>query len=150
KTMSRLSARSAAIPCRAAAAAARRTTPGPQSTRYARPPAITAADGPERSGSGLGVPVPSMTTRGESPLPKASAAVRTRPSTKRILSRMDGLSAWRRLRRAAAIEVGLLEPRHQLLAAIVEALAAARRVTRERVGGEQRQSDGRVGVADHR
>src|SRR5689334_20072132 len=42
---------------------ARRTTPGPASTRYARPPVTMATAGPIRSGSGFGVPVPSRITR---------------------------------------------------------------------------------------
>src|SRR5438552_11786891 len=45
------------------AAAARRLTPGPKSTRYGVPLTTMAVAGPERSGSGSGVPVPSMTTR---------------------------------------------------------------------------------------
>ena len=44
------------------AAAARRTTPGPQSTRYARSFTTTATAGPQRSGSALGFPVPNTTT----------------------------------------------------------------------------------------
>ena len=44
------------------AAAARRTMPGPMSTRYAVPLTTTAVAGPDRSGSGRGVPVPSRTT----------------------------------------------------------------------------------------
>jgi hypothetical protein len=52
----------AAIPSRSAAAA-RRTTPGPQSIRYARPFTTTATAGPHRSGSALGLPVPNTTTR---------------------------------------------------------------------------------------
>src|SRR5258708_4372373 len=43
------------------AAAARRTTPGPKSTRYGVPLTTMAVAGPERAGSGRGVPVPSMT-----------------------------------------------------------------------------------------
>src|SRR5688572_24474427 len=45
------------------AAATRRTTPGPKSMRYGVPLTTIAVAGPERSGSGLGVPVPSKTTR---------------------------------------------------------------------------------------
>src|SRR5688572_10508169 len=45
------------------AAAIRRTTPGPKSTRYGVPLTTIAVAGPERSGSGLGVPVPSRTMR---------------------------------------------------------------------------------------
>src|SRR5712692_8937347 len=44
------------------AAAARRTTPGPKSTRYGWPLTMTAVAGPERSGVGLGLPVPRRTT----------------------------------------------------------------------------------------
>src|SRR5947207_2789263 len=44
------------------AADARRTTPGPQSTRYGVLLTTIATDGPERSGSALGFPVPSITT----------------------------------------------------------------------------------------
>src|SRR2546423_5754897 len=44
------------------AAEARRTTPGPQSTRYGVLLTRIATDGPERSGSALGFPVPSITT----------------------------------------------------------------------------------------
>src|SRR5262245_20882323 len=44
------------------AACARRTTPGPASTRYGVPPATITVAGPERIGSGRGVPVPSSTT----------------------------------------------------------------------------------------
>src|SRR5229473_2706529 len=36
-------------------------TPGPKSTRYGVPLTTMAVAGPERSGSGRGVPVPSMT-----------------------------------------------------------------------------------------
>ena len=46
-----------------AAWAARRTMPGPASTRYASSPTTIATAGPDRSGSAFGVPVPSMTTR---------------------------------------------------------------------------------------
>src|SRR5260370_3519783 len=50
--------------CRSRTAAlARRTTPGPKSTRYALLSTTMAVAGPERSGSGTGVPVPSSTTR---------------------------------------------------------------------------------------
>src|SRR5687767_9906015 len=45
------------------AAAILRTTPGPKSMRYGVPSTTIAVAGPERSGSGLGVPVPSRTTR---------------------------------------------------------------------------------------
>src|SRR5437867_2937821 len=45
------------------AAAARRMTPGPKSTRYGVPLTTMAVRGPERSGPGSGVPVPSMMTR---------------------------------------------------------------------------------------
>src|SRR5665213_982982 len=44
------------------AAAIRRMIPGPASNRKTRDPTSTAAAGPEASGSGLGMPVPSMTT----------------------------------------------------------------------------------------
>ncbi|CFE46556.1 Uncharacterised protein [Mycobacterium tuberculosis] len=40
-------------------AAARCSTPRPQSTRNACAPARTRVDGPARSGSGMGLPVPS-------------------------------------------------------------------------------------------
>src|SRR3954471_4930167 len=60
KTLSSSLGASASIPSRWAAAA-RRTMPGPASTRYAAPFTITASAGPERSGSALGVPVPSTT-----------------------------------------------------------------------------------------
>ena len=43
------------------AAAACRTTPVPRSTRYGVPLTTIAVEGPERSGSGNGVPVPSRT-----------------------------------------------------------------------------------------
>src|SRR4030095_6141283 len=46
------------------AALARRTTPGPKSTRYTSSSTTMAVAGPDRSGSGPGVPVPSSTTRG--------------------------------------------------------------------------------------
>src|SRR4030095_3601271 len=46
-----------------AAAAIRRTTPGPKSMRYGVPLTTIAVAGPERSGSGLGVPVPRSTMR---------------------------------------------------------------------------------------
>src|SRR5690349_3336017 len=45
------------------ACTARRTTPGPQSTNYPRPPLTTSDVGPTRFESGFGVPVPSITTR---------------------------------------------------------------------------------------
>src|SRR5919106_6121962 len=45
------------------AAAIRRTTPGPKSMRYGVPLTTIAVAGPDRSGSGLGVPVPSRTMR---------------------------------------------------------------------------------------
>src|SRR5712691_4150935 len=41
---------------------ARRTTPGPRSTRYGVSFTTTATHGPDRSGIGPGVPVPSRTT----------------------------------------------------------------------------------------
>ena len=44
------------------AAVARRTTPAPASKRYAAPLTTIAVAGPERSGSGSGVPVPRKTT----------------------------------------------------------------------------------------
>ena len=40
------------------AAAARMSTPRPQSTRKACPPAVTKVDGPARFGSTIGLPVP--------------------------------------------------------------------------------------------
>src|SRR6187402_830766 len=45
----------------AAAALARRTTPGPKSTRYAVSFTTIAVAGPDRSGVGAGVPVPRRT-----------------------------------------------------------------------------------------
>src|SRR3954469_3718935 len=44
------------------AAEARRTMPGPQSMRYGVSFTTMATDGPERSGSAEGFPVPSITT----------------------------------------------------------------------------------------
>src|ERR1044072_4925481 len=61
KTTRRFFTARAVTPSRSAAAA-RRTTPGPASTRYGVPFTTTATAGPERSGSALGVPVPSTTT----------------------------------------------------------------------------------------
>src|SRR5690348_10191311 len=55
--------RSAAIESSRAALAARRTIPGPASTRYDELPTMIATAGPDRSGSAFGVPVPSTTTR---------------------------------------------------------------------------------------
>src|ERR1700704_3102802 len=52
---------SAVMPFRCAAAA-RRTTPGPKSTRYGWPLTMMAVAGPERSDVGLGLPVPRRTT----------------------------------------------------------------------------------------
>src|SRR5713226_2381136 len=52
---------SAAMPFRCAAAA-RRTIPGPKSTRYGWPLTMMAVAGPERSGVGPGLPVPRRTT----------------------------------------------------------------------------------------
>src|ERR1017187_762247 len=61
KTIFNSLALTAAIPF--FSAAARRTTPGPQSIKYARSFTTTATAGPHRSGSALGFPVPSTTTR---------------------------------------------------------------------------------------
>ena len=47
----------------AAAAVERLTIPAPASTRYDEPCTTIARPGPLRSGSGIGVPVPSSTTR---------------------------------------------------------------------------------------
>ena len=68
----------------AVAPAARRTIPGPASTRYDSPLTTIASDGPERSGSALGVPVPSITMRVCAPSVDAVAmtASRVRSSTK--------------------------------------------------------------------
>lgn len=44
------------------ASAARLTTPGPKSTRYAWPSTTTAEDGPLAHGQAFGVPVPSKTS----------------------------------------------------------------------------------------
>jgi len=63
------------------AAAIRRTTPGPKSMRYGVPLTTIAVAGPERSGSGLGVPVPSRTMRafdGESRCARTSRRSDTR------------------------------------------------------------------------
>src|SRR5262249_5007223 len=98
KTMPSLSAASCEIPLRAAAAA-RRTTPAPQSTRYARLPATIAVAGPERSGSAFGVPVPRSTRResgisgGVSPraiAAAASSAAKASDSARNVRERVDG------------------------------------------------------------
>src|SRR6476620_8606645 len=52
---------SAAMPLLVAAALARRTTPGPKSTRYGVSFTTIAVAGPDRSGVGPGVPVPRRT-----------------------------------------------------------------------------------------
>src|SRR5689334_4703413 len=49
------------LPC-FQACAARRTTPGPESTRYECSFTCIASDGPERAGLGGGAPVPSKIT----------------------------------------------------------------------------------------
>src|SRR5579859_2761830 len=98
KTVLRLTGRSALTPL-SRAAAARRTRPVPASTMYELSSTTTATDGPARSGSGSGVPVPSMTTcvrvgwdfcAREKSLPVITVKI-TRPSAIRIARRMGPL-----------------------------------------------------------
>src|SRR5579859_247226 len=66
------------------AAARRRSTPGPASTRNTRDPTTIAVAGPDASGKGRGVPVPSMTMR---------VVSRSRPGRVCAL-RAGGIEAW--------------------------------------------------------
>jgi hypothetical protein len=78
---------------RANAAAARRTTPGPKSTRYGTSSTTIATAGPNRSGSAFGVPVPRRTscvrgaTRPLDPTAPVATSVAAMPAVTMALAR---------------------------------------------------------------